>query len=112
MAKTLTGSAVDKVKPGSVRREIPDKLVPGLYLVVQPSGRKSWAVRYRFGKRTRKFTLKGFHNLAKARELARTALVNVSQGRDPALESSQRGQLGKQLGGGGVQGLHPTLCPA
>jgi integrase len=87
MAKTLTAKAVEKIKPGSVRREIPDKLTPGLYLVVQPSGKKGWAVRYRFGTRSRKFTLKGFPELAKARELARTALITVSQGRDPAVEA-------------------------
>src|SRR3546814_5479520 len=45
MAKNLTTKDVENVKPGTARKEIPDALLPGLYLVVQPSGAKSWAVR-------------------------------------------------------------------
>src|SRR5262245_21153459 len=47
MAKSLTAIAVEKARAGSVRREIPDGGCRGLYLVVQPSGVKSWALRYR-----------------------------------------------------------------
>lgn len=36
MGKALTALAIDKAKPGSTRREIPDGLLAGLYLVVQP----------------------------------------------------------------------------
>jgi hypothetical protein len=43
----LTDVAVRKYKPTSQRREIRDTLGPGLYLTVQPSGAKSWAVRFR-----------------------------------------------------------------
>ncbi|HEX2256291.1 MAG TPA: hypothetical protein VHG92_06255 [Afifellaceae bacterium] len=41
MPKALTAKAVEQAKPGAARREIPDGLLPGLYLVVQPSGAKS-----------------------------------------------------------------------
>ena len=47
MAKTLTAAAVAKLKPAAVRREIADGGCPGLYLVIQPSGKKSWAMRFR-----------------------------------------------------------------
>ncbi|MGD0634684.1 MAG: tyrosine-type recombinase/integrase [Beijerinckiaceae bacterium] len=47
MAKTLTAAAVKNFLPGKVRREIPDGGCPGLHLVIQPSGRKSWALRFR-----------------------------------------------------------------
>ena len=48
MAKALTSKAVEKMQPDPERRlEVPDGLLPGLYLVVQPSGAKSWAVRFR-----------------------------------------------------------------
>ena len=47
MAKTLTAAAVAKLRPGSTRREIPDGGAAGLYLVVQQSGVKSWALRFR-----------------------------------------------------------------
>jgi hypothetical protein len=46
MAKALTAAGVEKAKANpDKRREIPDGLLAGLYLIVQPSGSKSWAVR-------------------------------------------------------------------
>src|SRR5262249_6192998 len=42
----LTPAAVLKIKPHKTRREIPDN-GSGLYLVVQTSGAKSWAMRFR-----------------------------------------------------------------
>jgi len=47
MAKTLTAAAVKNFRPGKARREIPDGGCPGLYLVIQASGRRSWAMRFR-----------------------------------------------------------------
>ena len=47
MAKPLTVKGIEALKPDSARREIPDGAMPSLYIVVQPSGAKSWAVRYR-----------------------------------------------------------------
>jgi integrase len=49
MTKTsaLTAKAIERTKPGNVRREIPDGGCAGLFLVVQPSGAKSWALRFR-----------------------------------------------------------------
>jgi len=90
MAKVLTKTAVDAAKPGRARREIPDGYLPGLYLVVQPSGARSWAVRYRHGDRTRKMTLGRFPvlSLADAREKAREALATVDAGEDPAAQKS------------------------
>jgi integrase len=57
-------------------------------LIVQPSGSKSWAVRYRICGRPKKLTLGSYPgiDLSNARELARKALVAVAEGRDPALE--------------------------
>jgi integrase len=46
-AKTLTDAAVRRYKPAAKRREIPDAKATGLYLVVQASGHKSWALRFR-----------------------------------------------------------------
>jgi integrase len=80
MAKRLTAISIENLKPGTARREIPDG--KGLYLVLQPSGAKSWAVRYRFGGKPRKLTL-GHLSLAAARSEAARALHEVEQGRDP-----------------------------
>ena len=54
----LTAASVEKCRPAKDRREIPDAGSPGLYLIVQASGRKSWALRFRKpGGRSAKLTL-------------------------------------------------------
>src|SRR6476660_135777 len=83
----LTDAAVRKKKPAHDRRvEIHDGR--GLYLVVQPSGAKSWAYRYRVGGKSRKLTLGSFPALdvGEARNLASSASVKVQRGGDPAVE--------------------------
>ncbi|MEM7696726.1 MAG: integrase arm-type DNA-binding domain-containing protein [Pseudomonadota bacterium] len=88
MTTRLTDRAVESARAADKRREIPDGLLAGLYLIVQPSGAKSWAVRYRNGSRTRKATLGRYPaiRLADARRLARETLISVAEGRDPGAE--------------------------
>ena len=58
MAKSLTVASIEKLKPDPQRRcEVPDGRLPGLYLIIQPGGAKSWAVRYHHAGRSRKFTI-------------------------------------------------------
>jgi integrase len=80
----LTAKKIESLKPGPLRREIADSGCRGLYLVVQPSGRRSWAVRYRFAGKPRKLTLDGFVSLAEARRAATGALAELDRGNDPA----------------------------
>ena len=47
MAKVLTDAAVRKYRPTAERRVIRDAAASSLYLVVQPSGSKSWLMRFR-----------------------------------------------------------------
>jgi integrase len=56
---------------------------------VQPNGKRSWAVRYRFSGQPRKYTLPGFPSLPVAHKLARAALDAVADGRDPAAEKRE-----------------------
>lgn len=108
MTKKLTAASAMQVKPGVMRREIADGGCPGLYLVVQPSGLKSWALRFRSPidrdktgvRKARKLTLGAFAErdsvgddsprvgslltLADARALAIDALRRVQKGVDPA----------------------------
>ena len=86
MTKTLTTKSVENIKPGGARQEIPDAGCRGLYLIVQPSGRKSWAARYRFRQDPVKLTLGSWPalSLQAARKAATDALHEVAQGRDPA----------------------------
>jgi integrase len=51
----LSPTKINSLKPGPVRREISDG--DGLYLILQPSGSMSWALRYRLGGRPQKLTL-------------------------------------------------------
>jgi len=91
MGKRLTTRTVEALGPSRQRREIPDGLLKGLYLVVQPSGQKSWAVRYRHGGRPRKFTVGAFPgiDLKSARDLGAKTLRAAAEGRDPGQEKVQ-----------------------
>ena len=89
MARGLTALKIENTRADPNRRkEIPDHGKPGLYLVIQSSGKKSWAVRYRrlSDKAPRKFTLEGFPSLGVARQLAQDVLDKVAAGEDPAAE--------------------------
>jgi integrase len=94
----LTPLGVKNARAGSARREIPD-VCKGLHLVVQPSGAKSWAFRYRFAGKPRKLTIGPVYSgkdepetpaldqantLAGARKLASDAALKVAKGIDPA----------------------------
>jgi integrase len=85
MAKPLTVKAIENLKPTSRRREIPDGEVRGLYLQVFPSGKRSWAFRFRFAGRPRKLTLGASPEigLKDSRDLARKAHLRVASGEDP-----------------------------
>src|SRR5262245_25578503 len=85
MTPKLTAKTIEKLKPGPQRREISDG-GSGLWLVLQPSGVKSWAVRYRYAGRPTKLTLGGWPalTLAAARKGAADALHELARGHDPA----------------------------
>jgi integrase len=83
----LTDAAVRKTKPNPGKRvELHDGR--GLYLVIQPTGAKSWAYRYRIGGKSRKLTLGVFPTIdvAKARSLCSAAALKTKAGGDPAAE--------------------------
>lgn len=65
---------------------MPDGKIAGLYLVVQPSGAKSWALRYRVAGKPKKLTLGSYPavGLAAARKQAQEATGEVARGNDPA----------------------------
>jgi integrase len=84
----LTEFFIKNLKGGSARREIPDG--KGLYLVVQPSGRTSYAVRFRVNGKARKLTLPKGLTLKAARAEAAAALLKVEQGHDPSVAKRER----------------------
>jgi hypothetical protein len=79
----ITAAVAQKLKPQSKRVEVHD--ANGLYLVIQPSGKKSWAYRYRVDGKSRKLTLGSYPaiGLAEARQKAAEAAVKVQRGNDP-----------------------------
>lgn len=100
MTATLTATAVKNAKPASARRELPDGSCPGLYMVVEPTGSKRWALRYRRpnGDPARLVlgsvyvtsdepadapAIGGHLTLASARRLVATLRHEIAQGRDP-----------------------------
>jgi hypothetical protein len=102
MAKKLTSIAIDKAKPRTVngrliRAEIPDAGCAGLYLIVQPSGAKSWAARFRVDGVPKKLTLGTVSalTLADARAMAAAALKKVGQGFDPTIEKRRDRETGE-----------------
>lgn len=92
MAKDLTAIALEKMKPAATRQEIPDGKVRGLYHVVQSSGARSWAFRYRarIDGRPRKLTLGSYPGttLEAARRAAVVAMQSVAAGNDPAADKA------------------------
>jgi integrase len=84
----LTIAKLEAIKPLPTRKEYPDGKVTGLYFVAQPSGVKSWALRYRVAGKTVKLTLGAYPalDLTAARRKAREALGEVAVGEDPAAQ--------------------------
>jgi integrase len=88
VAKDLTKAALDNLKPGAKRREVPDGHTRGLYFVLQPSGASSWALRYRIDGHNTKWTIGPYPeiDLKPARVLARKGLAKIAAGGNPAAE--------------------------
>lgn len=85
----LTARSVEGWKPDPTKRlEIPDSVLTGLYLIVQPAGAKGWAIRYRYRGKPRKMVLGRYPalGLADAREEAAKHLRVIATGGDPAGE--------------------------
>jgi integrase len=86
MGKVITHRFVESVRPKTKRTEYPDAGCPGLYLVVQPSGTRSWAVRFRHngvnGKKTLGRAGDGGLSLTAARAAAAAHRHRLDQGVD------------------------------
>jgi integrase len=89
MSIRLTAKTVENIKPSAARREIPDGDIRGMYLVIQPSGAKSYVLRYRHAGRPRKLTIGPAEmGLGEARKLAASARAAIAAGRDPQGEKA------------------------
>jgi integrase len=96
MPTVFTAQSVARMKPDPRKRlEVPDAALPGFYLIIQPTGVKSWAVRYRRGAQQRKLTIGRYpvFDLVEARSRAREAMQAVATGRDPCTEKRETRQV-------------------
>ena len=85
MAKALTAITIEKLQPRAARYEVRDGAQHGLYVVVFPSGEKSYICRYRFSRKKYKLTFKGV-TLAAARKLTADAMFKLHEGVNPRAE--------------------------
>lgn len=85
-ADYLTDKSVEHAKPSANRQEKPDANCHGLYLVIQSSGTKSWALRYRIQNKPKKMTLGNYPalSLKDARLEGHKMMALVRDGVDPA----------------------------
>ncbi|MDE3176804.1 MAG: integrase family protein [Pseudomonadota bacterium] len=98
----LTDLKIRNEGKGASRREIPDGKIAGLYLVVQPTGAKSWAVRYRVDGQPKKFTIGAYPAIdrAAARKRAQEALGEVAGGNAFRRQDRRpRGAQGRRVDG-------------
>lgn len=81
----LTKTLVDGAAPKARRYRLNDSLVPGLSLLIMPTGQRSYYLRFRIDGRQRDMKLGTPVELAvdDARRLAREALAKVREGIDP-----------------------------
>ncbi len=91
MGKQFTAATIEHLKPDSAKRlELPDEVVRGLHFIIQPSGARAWAFRYRAAGKPAKLTLGAYPamGLAEARNAAKAAREAVDRGGDPAAAKS------------------------
>ncbi|WP_038956365.1 tyrosine-type recombinase/integrase [Bradyrhizobium japonicum] len=102
---------IKNLKATDARQEVPDDAVSGLYLIVQPSGALSWAVRTKLDGKAAKVTLgrydeegsglerierpssKQVLNITEARALAARVKADAKRGHDPRESKTERFSL-------------------
>jgi hypothetical protein len=76
----LSIKSIEAVKASDKRQEYPDHLIKGLRLIVQPSGIKSFQLRYKYAGKSKRLTLGRWDrglSLAAARDKAREELMKA-----------------------------------
>ncbi|RIA46567.1 site-specific recombinase XerD [Hephaestia caeni] len=91
MRKALTDKTIQALKPRKGVYDIHDMHCPGLTVRVFESGLRSFALRYRYGTKQRRYGLGRYPvvSLVKAREKAIEALRQVEEGIDPSRRRRQ-----------------------
>ena len=82
--KPLVANTIDAIKPGRDRQEFHDAAMRGLSFIVQPTGTRTWAFRFRHNGQRRKIVLGTYPELSLAN--ARTRAGEVIADPDKALQ--------------------------
>ena len=82
MAITLTEYKVKSLKAKSLRYKIFDDLGKGLHLVIQPTGKKSWYMKYRIAGKEKSLNLGRYPDVTvkEARELVMKSIRKLAKG--------------------------------
>lgn len=96
---------IRELKPGTARREIADSVQSGLYLVQQPSGALSWAVRTKIDGKASKVTIGRYDEIGSADDnvgniIEPTQALNATQARawaERVIADAKRGHDPRQL---------------
>ncbi len=103
----LTVLAIKKAQPRAKSYKMSDGL--GLYVLVNPKGRKLWRFNYRYNRKYKTLSLGIFPDLGlkAAREAHQTARKLLAQGRDPHLEKQLHKAVGSSawMAGDNFQGI-------
>jgi len=88
----FTDSGIAAVQPTDREQWLRDAALPGFYLRVQPSGAKSYAVKYSRRGRSQTVTIGRIEtwNASQARAEAKQLLAAVNRGMDPAADRASR----------------------
>ena len=105
----LTKRTIDATEPQATEFFLWDEGIPGFGLRVMPSGRKSFVVQFRAGRRARRMSLGPSTVLTcdQARTRAITIIAAVKNGDDPAAERDDKRNAATVSGGsGGLEQAH------
>ncbi|HFC93542.1 MAG TPA: DUF4102 domain-containing protein [Leucothrix mucor] len=89
---SLTAKAVDQAQSTGKQRKLYDG--DGLYLIISPTGYKSWRYKYHINKKEKSLTIGKYPTigLKKARELRNDAYLKLQGGVDPAQDKQNKKQ--------------------
>ncbi len=98
----ITATSVRNAQPEKTVYDVRDSVMPGFFLRVRPSGKKSFYLYYRTKSGVRRNMLLGHVGAitaAQARDLAKTAQGQIASGGDPQADRISTRQKKKEEGG-------------
>lgn len=94
-SELLTKSQLEAVAPNGSRQTLPVGLVPGLSVIIHPTGKRTFSLFYRANGKARRIKIGAYPitSIADARTRAMKVLNKVADGADPARERKEARQV-------------------